>query len=228
MKRLAREDPVAFMEQCILRCRREVRGYSMFLQKQEFSDGRLHPVEVVEVHFRKEPHSVYMGWTQGARLVERSLYVEGENDGMILARPNGKLARLAAGNIVARSPDSPEARKSGRYSLKDYGFQKSTERTLAVWKAAREKGNLKIDYLGVQKFKETGDRPCFVFRQTVNPPERDGIAERTIGFDTENWLQTVSVLRGAGGKLIGAYYFRDIRLNPEFKEGQFERAALVP
>jgi outer membrane lipoprotein-sorting protein len=57
-------------------------------------------------------------------------------------------------------------------------------------------------------------------------PEDDGVTELIIYVDTETLLQVGTVLKGADGQLIAEYYFRDIRLNPQFRPNQFTRAAL--
>ena len=77
--------------------------------------------------------------------------------------------------------------------------------------------------------KEAGDRVCYTLRRDQYPkPEEDGVTELTIYIDKETYLQVGAVLKGEGGKLIASYYFRDIKLNPEFKADQFTRAALTP
>lgn len=228
MERLARQEPIAFLESCLLRYAREVKGYSLILKKQERINGKNHPPETIEVHFKEKPHSVYFHWLEGARLAEKALYVEGENDGKMLARPRGAAARLLAGDIVAREVDGPDARQSGRYPLNEFGLKKSCERTLAAWKAARETGSLDVEYVGVQKVKELGDRTCWILRRTTNKPTKEGVKETTIYVDTETWLQVGVLLQDQEGLLIGSYYFRDIKLNPQFKKDQFQRAALRP
>lgn len=228
MERLAREQPATFLENCLRRYQREVQGYTLTMQKQEYLDGKLNPKEVIEVCFRDQPHSVYMNWIEGTGRAERALYVEGENNGKMLARPSGLLARKIVGDVVERDVDSPDARHSGRYTLKEYGLKKAAERTLAAYKMEKENNNLKYEYLGIQKLKEAGDRPCYTLRFHYTKPVRDGVTEATFYIDTSSWLQVGSVLRRGEGGLVGAYYFRDIRLNPEFKPDQFKRAALMP
>src|SRR5436190_8787465 len=130
MERLARTDPIAFLENCLRHYRFHVRqkpevaaaaigvsgkvlgggshwdmtatvlagsfqvdGYTLTMQKQESINGRLRPHEVIEVAFRERPHSVFMRWLEGAGRAERALYVEGENNGKLLARPKSGLAR---------------------------------------------------------------------------------------------------------------------------------------
>jgi hypothetical protein len=225
---VAKNDPIAFLTECLARYDREVKGYRAVMQKQERIGGRLQPKEIINVCFKEKPHSVLLVWTEGARRAERALYVDGENNGKMLARPNGLIARKVAGDIVERDVDGPDARQSGRYPLSEYGIKKGTERTLAAWSAARNQQALHVDFLGEQRVKEAGDRLCYKLRRRNARPENDGVTELTIYVDKENLLQVGSVLKGGGGKLIGEYFFRDIELNPAFSNGQFERGALLP
>lgn len=232
MEKLAKDDPIAFMEDCLRRYQREVKGYTCTFQKQERIGGvnqKLEDKEIIEVAFREKPFSVYFQWLQGARKAERALYVEGENGGKMLARPAGGIQRLAVGDVVERDFSHPDVKASSRYTLKEFGIYIGAQRTLESWKAAKANNALHVEYLGVVNLKEAGDRPCYKLRRTkFEKPEADGITEYTGYIDKETWLQVGSVLKGDEGKLIGEYYFRDIKLNPEFKEGQFTRAALVP
>jgi hypothetical protein len=229
LETLAREDPVAFLEACIRRYQREVKGYHLTMQKQERIGGKLKPKEIIDVYFREKPFSVTFRWIEGAGQAERALYVEGENGGKMLVRPEGQIARAIVGDVVERDVDGPEAKQGGRYPLSESGIKKGALRTLASWKAAKEQNALHVEYRGVIKVKEAGDRDCYVLRRTrYAKPENDGVTELTIYIDKETWLQVGSTLKGEGGKLIGEYFFRDIRLNPDFKPDQFKRAALVP
>jgi hypothetical protein len=228
METLARQDPVAFLENCLRRYHREVTGYGCVMQKQERIGGKLQPREVVEAAFREKPFSAYLRWIEGARRAERALYVEGEHGGKMLARPTGFLARKIAGDVVERDVDGADARQSGRYTLAEFGIAKGTERTLVGFLAARKRGELRVAYLGEQKLVEAGDRLCWKLRRTYARPEGDGFTELTLYVDKDNWLQVGSVLKGEGGKLIGEYFFRDIQLNPTFEAGQFQRSALIP
>ncbi len=227
MERLAEKDPIAFLKNCIRRYQRDVKGYHLVMQKQERLNGRLQPTETIEVWFREKPYSVLLQWLKGAGRAEKALYIEGQNGDQTLVRPAGVLARKIAGDVITIDPASAEARQSGRYSIKEFGLNKGALRTLASWEAAQKEGALHVEYLGVVRVKEAGDRPCWALRRTrYARPENDGVTELTVYYDTENWLQVGSVLKGEGGKVIGSYFFRDIRLNPTFKPKQFERSAL--
>jgi hypothetical protein len=225
MARLAREEPIALLEECLRRYQREVKSYTSIMQKRERLNGKLHDTEVIAVLFREAPFSVCLRWQQGARLAERALYVEGENDGKMLALPAGRLLRLAG--VVSREVEGPEARRSGRYTLKEFGLKHGMFRTLQSWQAARDHGALHIEYLGEQVVKEAGDRRCHVLKRTrYQKPEDDGVTELTVCIDCETGLQVGSILKCEDGQLLAEYYFRDICLNPEPAPDQFTRTAL--
>ena len=231
MERLARTDPIAFLQKCLLRYDREVKGYRCTLQKQERIDGKLKGTEEIDVQFREKPFSVRLDWRSGAGLAQRSLYVKGRSNDQVLVLPT-ILPRVVG--VVERDPEGKQARQSGRYPLTEFGIKIGTQRALAAWEAARKRGTLRVEYLGEKRVKETGDRLCWVLRRTgyEKPegdgftPAKEGITQSTFYFDKETWLQVGSVLKGEENRLIGSYYFRDVKLNPEFKPGTFTRDAL--
>jgi hypothetical protein len=227
MERLARTDRIAFLENCLRYYNHKVLGYHLIMQKQERLGGHLMPREIIEVFFKDKPHSVFLSWLEGARKADRALYVEGDNNGQMLARPAGSLLRRIMGDVVARDVAGDDARQSGRFTLDKYGLKKGTERYLASWKDARANGELRVEYLGKEVIAQAGDRLCHRFHRSCVKPENDGVMEQTLFIDAETWLQAGSIIRGARGELIGEYYFRNIELNPTFKPDQFQRAALL-
>ena len=224
MRQLAAKDPIAFLENCVHRYNRDVHSFRLKFHKKERIGGKLNDAEEIDVCFRDKPHSVLFRWTEGARKAAAALYVEGENDGKLLVKPTG-LGSLAG--IVKRDPEGSDAKKSGRYSLKEFGLKNATLRALASWKAAKAEDALHVELVGEEKVKQCDGRTCWVLKRSKYvKPENDGIVETTLYVDKETWLQVGSVVRGAGGKLIGEYYFRDIQLNPKFDDETFERKAL--
>ena len=221
------KDPLAFLEKCLERYDEQgIKGYSCIMQKQERIDGKLQPSEETECFFREKPYSVFMHWLRGQRKADSALYVEGENDGKLLAHPSGVAGKLV--KVVSRDPEGDEARQVGRYTLKEFGRKKALQRTLDAWKAEKAQGTLHAEYLGVRKVREAGDRLCYTLRRTSATPDKDGITEATVYIDKENWLQVRTVLKGEKEQLIGDYVFRDIHLNPKFKSDQFKSSALAP
>jgi hypothetical protein len=223
---LPARDPIEFLQTCLKRYDGQgIQGYRAAFQKQERIDGQLHPPEVIEVCFRARPYSVFMHWLQGARRASSVLYVEGANGGKMLVHPTGLVGVLK--KVVALDPEGQEARQAGRYSVKDYGLRRTLERTLTDWKAARARGIVRLEYLGVEKVPATGDRECYALRASFAQPQEDGIVQTTAWIDKETWFQVGTLVRGQGGALIGEYMYRDIQINPQFPPDQFEPAALT-
>lgn len=226
MRDLAKNHPIAFLENCLRRYGREVKGYSALLSKHERLEGQLGPPEVLQVAFREHPYSVRLRWLEGTRRAGTVLYVKGENRDHLLIRPAGRLLSLVG--IVERDPYGEDARQNGRYRLPEFGIRHGTERTLACWRAASKRQTLHVQYLGTKPVPQLGNRTCHVLHRTdYDYPEDDGIADLLLYVDVQNWLQIGTVLRDAKGDLIAEYYFRDLHLNPTFPPDQFTRQGMI-
>jgi hypothetical protein len=225
MAKLAQTDPLAFLENCLKRYDREVQGYQATLVKQERLGGKLQRSEVIDVQFREDPFSVLLTWKEGTRLAQRTLYVKGKYNDQLVVKPAGLAALIG---VVERDPLGTDARNSGRYPLTEFGIKIGLQRTLSSWKTAAQQDYLQVTFLGERKIKETGGRVCWVLKRTAHlkPPE-DGVTDFTTYIDKETWLQVGSVLKGAENELIGEYIFRDIKLNPTFKDDTFTREAVA-
>jgi len=220
--------PVEFLQMCVDRYEREVEGYSAEFYKREQIKGKLQPLEILDVHFREKPFSVYMKWTTGARLAASALYVKGENKNKLLARGKGILSPLG---VFEKDVDAPDAKNSGRYTIDHFGIHLGTKRTIASMHKAQERGALHVEYMGEFRVPELRDKDydpiCYKFvRKPYEPPEEEDVNEMTIYIDQKTWLQVGSVLRDSKGDLIAEYFFRNIKLNPQFHKDQFTRAAL--
>jgi hypothetical protein len=226
VERLVKTDPVAFMRVCLQRYDRDVKGYRCTFVKQERLGGKLQRSEVIDICFREDPFSVLFDWKEGARLASKVLYVKGQNGDQMLVRPSGWRGALVS--TVSRDPEGSDAKESSRYPITDFGMKKGMVRAIAAWGAAQKEGSLKYQYGGKRKIAEAGDRLCYVLhRLDYRQPEEDGITDAVMYYDVETWLQVGSTLKGAEGQLIGDYWFRDIKLNPDFPPDTFTRAGLT-
>lgn len=224
MERLAQTDPVGFLRACLRYYERNVSSYHLVMQKQERLGGELRSPEEIEVWFRDRPYAVHLNWLKGARLAQRALYVDGMHDGQMLVSPAGW--RRIAG-IVARDPEGPDARQSGRFSLKQYGLKNGLLRALDPWQTARDKGQLYVECLGGRPLEAIGGRRCLgLHRSRFAEPENDGVTDQTLWFDCETWLLAGSIARDDQGQVVGEYYFRDVQLNETFANDPFRREAL--
>jgi hypothetical protein len=224
MVRLARTDPIAFLEACLRRYDREVKSYRCGLVMQERINGTLRPREEVVCDFREQPFSVRVAWRKGAGEAQSILYVKGENNDKVLAVPAGWRSVFG---VVTRDPASKQVRDSVRYPPTEFGIRHGTRRTLDAWLAARKRGDLEVRYLGEQQVREGGDRTCWVLKRTgYKKAEDDGVLESTFYFDKETWLQVGIVLTGSEGQLIASYFFRGLELNPKVPPDTFTREGL--
>ena len=161
MKQLAESDPVAFLEACLRRYDREAKGYHCILHKQERLEGTLQPSEEIACDFREEPFSVRMDWQKGAGLAQRTLFIKGENKDKILVKGTGL---LALAGVVERDTDGPDAKKSSRYPINEFGIKMRHGALLACWKQAVKDKVLHVEFLGEAQVKEVGDRVCWKVR----------------------------------------------------------------
>jgi hypothetical protein len=222
---LAKNKPIKFLEDCLAHYEETVQGYRLTFLKQEFVNGKMGPKETIRAHFREKPFSVHMDWIEGKGKAARTLYVENENNGKLVARPLvfGRESPI----LFERRVDDPDAMASSRFSISRFGIAMGQRSTLAAIKAADQAGTLHLKYDGIVPLKEVGNRRCYKFvRAPYEPVEEDGIAHLTFYIDQETMLQVGSVLRNTKMELIAEYFFRDIELNPTFHADQFTRKKL--
>jgi hypothetical protein len=200
---------------------------------------------------KKTAIEVMMRWTEGAKsvlfvgTVTRSLFserprAEGGLDGEMLTEPAGPLGSV--------KPNISVARQQSRYCMRDAGLYRSMLRTHQAWKACQEAGEFQFEYLGKKPVEKAGGRECHVIKRLCPRTETDsfelggtassdpkaiaaeGFTEVTISIDAERWLQVGSELYRTepdGARvLVGAYFFRDVELNPTVPPDTFTVAGL--
>lgn len=221
LETLLHYNPVLVLEECRARYAREVKGYTCIFRKHERVKGTLLAPEKIEVHFSEQPFCVHMNFLAGGTAT-KVVYPDGANYDNLAARP-----RFPSFFVVSRSINASDVMQSSRFPISQFGIQKGTESTLASMGRAKARGALHVRYDGVFKVAELDGRECYkLVRTPYDPPELEGICEYTLYIDKELMLQTGSVLRDKNGELIAEYFFRDVKLNPDFKKDQFTRNAL--
>ena len=208
LEELAQKKPIEFLERCLSRYDKEVHGYRCLFDKQERVNGKLRNKEQLVVNFRENPFSVHMKWLKGNDIFGASstLYVEGETDGFLLARPT-----LPGLGIKEKALNDPQVLGTSRFPITQFGMNIGAKDTLYNMREAEKKGTLHVSYKGIERVKELGNRLCYKFIRTpYEPPEGDGVNELTIYIDLETHLQVGSVLKDSQGKLIATYFFHAI------------------
>lgn len=219
------DDFVELLRQSLIKYEESgVKGYTCTFVMHERVKGKLKDPEVIECWFQEKPFSVLMHWKEGAGKVAASLYVEGENDGLMCVRPANEVLKRVVGT-ARKKVDCDEAKDSARYQMTEFGVRCGTERTYKAWKALKDRGvKLNIEYQGIQRLEKVG-RDCHVVKRYCNEPEEEGMTDVTVYLDVETMMQVGSVLK-AGNELIGEYYFKDIKINPTFEANRFKQEIL--
>ena len=242
--RLARTNPVALLEACVRRAQADLRGYRAVMSKRERIGGKLFDPETIRVSCREGPFAVRMIWDAGARTdgllgykIKGVRYAPGEKDPMVIYRPGALFEEQAV------APKGADARKTARLGIEESGLSHAVRRTHAAWAAIEKRGELKVEYLGIQSHPDAGNRPCHVLRRTCQTDEIDpfvtselpvAVTARnradafdavTIWIDRETWLQ-IGTEQTRQGELVARYFFRLTETNPTFGKDEFTPAAL--
>src|SRR5262249_9596781 len=141
---LARTDPVALLDACLRRGRRELTGYRATLVKRETIGGTTHPEEEIAVAQQFKPYAVRFDWRRGERDADRWLYIAGQYGGQILVRPIGRLAGMVSpfrhDNIFERPLSGPLVRAASRYAITESHVLAASERSWRAWSRAQRLG----------------------------------------------------------------------------------------
>lgn len=221
---ILKRDPIRFFPMSLEKYDKTIQGYACTFDKQERIAGKLRNPEQVEVRFREKPFSVHMSWNKGGGLASKVLYNKEDNPDKLLARAIGPLALLG---LQTRDVAGADAKANGRFTIAQFGFKQSTERTYAKAKAAQERGKLFLKFEGIVPVGKLNGERCLKFVRTpMDPPEEDELNHLTVYYDLKNWLQVGAVLIDKKGDLLAEYWFTDIVINPVFSDKQFTKDAL--
>ncbi len=228
---LAMTDQIALLEMCLDNYREHYSDYTCLFTKLERINGKFQPKQLVDVAFRQEPFSVAMTWRtedeEGESLKmpkgDRALYVEGKWKDKMLVRPTSPLLQALTGGFVQRKPRDPEVMKSTLRPISSFGFERSLENLLSVYRAADEAGDLTTKFAG---YTTIGDREAIVIERYL-PAEKDYPAARTVTAIDVQYLVPVLVegYDWEGDKFC-TYTFADVQFNLNLTEERFSPEAM--
>jgi hypothetical protein len=210
--------------------------------------------DVPDPETKKTAIEVMMKWKSGARKlfgfgaeIRGSLFsekpkTEGGLDGKAVTwRPEATFSALSS----PMDPNISIAKQQSRYCIRDAGLYRSMLRTYDAWKARQEAGEFQFEYLGKKPIDKLDGRVCHVIKRlcrsvevdsfevggkATGDPKAEGFTEVTLYIDAERWLQLGSELYRTDPDgtrvLVGAYYFRDVQLNPTVPPDTFTIAGL--
>jgi len=230
--KLAKTDQVALLEFCLDHVRREIHDYNCTLIKQERINGAVKPEQEIDVAFLDEPFCVAMQWVSNAPVGDRLLYVEGRYDDRMLVRPKSPLLRALVPTALCE-PEGERAMENTLRPVTVFGFERGLERLLAVYRKARQRGELRTEFNGFADVK--GRKTLVITRYLPNRDEYPA-AKTVICIDLEylvpicieayNWNDAADW----DHRLTGRYVYCDIKLNVGHTLDEFtpEKQGLQP
>jgi len=206
--------------------RESLRDYTATLERQERVGDQLMPTETITLKIRQartaeenngQPiaRAIYTRHEAPASLKgQEAIYVEGENDGNIVAHTTGLL------NIrrLYLPPTGFLAMRGSRYPMTEAGFEVLIERMLERGQRDRDYGPCQVR---VDRQATLNGRPCTVFEITHPAPEGpydfhiariaiDDELNLPIHYEAQTWpLQP-----GGKPELLERYTYSNIQLNP--------------
>ena len=186
-----------------------------------------------------KPFSVLMKWQENADKIDKLLYVEGKNKDKMLVHPTGLFSWIKS---VTKDPHSKEVRRESLKTCTQFGFSRTMDSMLKVYRLAKKEGDLKTIYVGMT---EVNDRPCVTIERVlpeIEIPQRARslsklfrgkpkkimkypVARLVVSFDVEYVLPTSVSTFNWKGELVGRYIYEDLKLNTGLTEKQFTKKA---
>lgn len=205
--------------------------YACTFHKQERIGDTLSDEQVINLKLRHAPFSVYMKWVVGDKGRE-VLYVEGQNDGNMIAHAGGWKARLVP--ALKLDPNGSMALRESRHPVTQAGMLEIARRGIEYRK--RELGlseGVTCRMVSDQKFN---DRPCYHFTTEFASPEIFAEYRKTIVYIDQElnlpiacrnyaWPEKDTNLTGNEldqATLIENYAYTDIQFETELADLDFD------
>lgn len=217
---LIRQDPVAYIESCLDRCRTINEFTTTFYRQERLGIvPTLHPVERIFVKWRRTPLSIKFDLPDETSEYAESVYVEGKNKNEILVLPRHGLLGLPPNVIKAPLQWSITFQKA-KNPITDFGPERMLERVMKKVVLARKYGGPIIEYRGITKLQLTAQVAHHI--EIVNPPQPDfPHAKVDLYIDTRLQIPAGSYCWTKDNMLDSMYLYSDMNLRPHLTDEDF-------
>lgn len=167
---------IRFAEQQLGRIDGQIQDYTCTLLKRERINGRLSSQTHAFVKLRHQqirdgavvvPFSVYMRFLSPADVRDREiLYVQGRNDGKLIARRGGRRFQSIT---VAIDPESPLAMRASGYPVTEMGIRNLLKRLIVAGQEELQYGETQVEHF---QGATVNGRTCMMI-QITHPVRRD-------------------------------------------------------
>lgn len=143
---------------------KQIGDYQADLTKKEVV-GRRAVSHQMKIKVRHEPFSVYLHFDNPSKGRE-VLYIEGQNNGHLLAHDVGLKALVGTVKLL---PTSPMAMEDNRYPITKIGLVRTTEELIKQWEAESKFGETEVKYYPTAKIDTI---KCKVIESTHPRPRK--------------------------------------------------------
>ena len=198
-----------------------VNDYQAMFSKWDIINGRGY-AHTMRMKFRSEPMSVYLRF-ESPYAGREVIYVEGRNDGNLLAHETG--IKSLVGTVALR-PDSPRALSESKHPITHIGISNLLKGIIQQWESETRLDQMQVLYYEDAKLR---GMECRVIEATHPQPGRDVRFHRTRLYIDKKSGMPVRVEQfgfpdrpGAKPPLLEQYTYWDIRPNVGLTDLDFD------
>jgi len=191
-----------------------IQDYTATFTKQERRNGKLAPKETIQFLF-KRPFQVKMEWLSGKKKGQEAVFVEGENNNLLLVRVKGIIGRFI--RLLKLDPEGSFALKSSNRSIKKAGVGNLIESIIAMTAQARSKGVLDLKIIGEEKIE---DHHTIVIERNLPSNQYDS-PKTLIYIDKESQLPVKISRFDKEGDLMEEYSYANLSPNKDLSDTLF-------
>ncbi len=192
-----------------------VNDYTATFYKRERVRGRLLPMEIMEIKFRK-PFAVYLKWIGKRHQDQESLYVKGWNNNKIMAHP-GSFPDVT----VSLSPNSSLAMRGNRHNITECGIGKIIELIAHDMRRSESNPDHDVRFIDHGYTKVYGSRSRCV--EAIMPEDAGYYGHRAkICMDTQTDLPNRVQIWNHDNNLVEDYGFKNLQVNPGLTSDDFD------
>lgn len=193
----------------------DIHDYTATFVKRERRKGKLRQAEVINFVF-KRPFKVRMKWLSGKKKGQEAVYVEGENDNLLIVKMKGLIGRLI--RLAKIDPEGALAMKSSRRSIKRAGIGNLIESLIDMTATAHQAGDLKLRIKGDDVVE---GREVVVIERTL-PSEKYDSPKTLIYIDKASSLPVKISRYDADERIMEEYSYLGVKTNRDLSDTVFD------
>ena len=217
MEKLAERNPLDFLRLALKWSDDRVTDYTCQFLKQEKIDDEIHTPELMFIKLRVKVFSIYVRWIGDYAKGQEALFVDGQNDGKVIAHPSGFVGFFV--HNVRIDPNGKTALKHSRRPLTNGGMANMLRLVIPQCEHAKANGDLALTYEGI---REQDGRPCYVFKRVL-PNKFDYPCPVLAIFIDRQFLTCIRTdAYDWDGSLLSQYIYSNLVINPGLTDADFD------